>query len=152
MSDRIRIVQVAETRFRRKCGQAKTCGWVVRRGHTSEMLTKSERTSSLMRRGGRWSLSGSIELDLRRHTHWRREIVRCTSPLAQSATAADTELKRQVLEGLEDWPLTLNDHLGSWHLTTRSLDGCRRGADEAAVIADNIGIAKSQEHRPCQVS
>jgi len=103
MSDRIRIVQVSDTRFRRKCGQAKTCGWVVRRGHTSEMLTKSERTSSLMRRGGRWSLSGSNELDLRRHMHWRREIVRCTNSLAQSVTAADTDLRRQEL-GLEDCP------------------------------------------------
>ena len=76
MSDRIRIVQVSDTHFRRKCGQAKSCGWVVRRGHTSEMLTKSERTS---------------------------EIVRCTSPLAQSVTAADTDLRRQEL-GLEDCP------------------------------------------------
>ena len=40
MSDRIRIVEVSDTHFRRKCGQAKSC-WVVRRGHTSEMLTKS---------------------------------------------------------------------------------------------------------------
>ena len=75
MSDRIRIVEVSDTHFRRKCGQAKSC-WVVRRGHTSEMLTKSERTS---------------------------EIVRCTSPLAQSVTAADTDLRRQELD-LGDCP------------------------------------------------
>ena len=36
MSDRIRIVQVSGTHFGRKCAQARTCGWVVRRGHTSE--------------------------------------------------------------------------------------------------------------------
>ena len=71
MSDRIRIVQVSDTHFRRKCGQAKFYGWVVRRGHTSEMPTKSERTS---------------------------EIVPSTSPLAQSVTAADTDLRQQELD------------------------------------------------------
>jgi hypothetical protein len=49
MTEPIRIVQVSDTHVSRKRAEVRDSGWAVRSGHKREMLTRSERTSSLMR-------------------------------------------------------------------------------------------------------